>query len=92
MVPHHSPTNKITFYTNLRDENCKRKVETTASKRSTKLYTDFDVDYTDERRPATFTLADDGTPEELKKLIQESGYAAEVAQATTPDNPDDEKA
>ena len=73
-------TNKVTFYTNIKCDACKATIEKAFEGKN--LYTDFQVDLADPNRPATFTLAEGAKPEEVKRLIQEAGYKAEVVEDT----------
>lgn len=72
--------NKVTFYTNINCDTCKATVEKAFEGKN--IYTDFQVDYSDPRRPATFTLNDGITTDQVQKLIQEAGYKAEMVDDT----------
>lgn len=72
--------NKVTFYTNINCDSCKSTVEKAFQGKD--LYTEFNVDFADPKRPATFNLKEGVKPADVKKLIQEAGYKAEVVEDT----------
>jgi copper chaperone CopZ len=42
------------------------------------LYKNFEVDFGNPEKPATFELEDGVSPDQIKDLIQKAGYKAEV--------------
>ncbi len=72
--------NKVTFHTNINCETCYGKVEKTFEGKN--LYKDFKVDFANPKKPATFTLNEGVKTDQIKKLINEAGYKAEVVEET----------
>jgi copper chaperone CopZ len=73
--------NKVTFNTNINCDSCKATVEKAFEGKD--LYTDFNVDFSNPKKPATFSLKEGVKPEQVRKLIHDAGYKAEVAEETS---------
>ena len=66
---------KVTFNTNINCGSCKATVEKAFEGKH--LYNDLEVDFADPKRPATFTLAEGVSADEIKTVIESAGYKAE---------------
>ncbi|RYD81209.1 MAG: heavy-metal-associated domain-containing protein [Sphingobacteriales bacterium] len=72
--------NKVTFNTNINCASCYANVEKAFEGK--KLYNDFQVDFANPKKPATFTLNEGVKTDQIRKLIKEAGYKAEVVDET----------
>jgi len=70
--------NKVTFNTNINCGSCFEKVQKALEGKN--LYKDFNVDFANPKKPATFVLNDGVKPASVIKLINEAGYKAEMAE------------
>ena len=71
---------KVSFHTNINCASCKANVEKVFDGRN--MYNDFQVNFNDPQKTATFNLREGVNVMEVQRLIKEAGYKAEVVDET----------
>jgi copper chaperone CopZ len=66
---------KFTFNTNINCASCKATIEKAFDGRD--LYSELEVNFSDPKRPATFTARGGVSAEDIRAVIESAGYKAE---------------
>ena len=72
--------NKITLFTNINCDSCRQKILKAFEGKN--MITALEVDFANPEKPATFTVNDNVTPDDLISVIESVGYQAREAKKT----------